>query len=50
MGGCLQFIIALNSFTLALKTSFYVLKHRRDRLKTQFLVGDLTMLLRSNRF
>ena len=30
----MQYIIALNSLTLALKTSFYALKRHRDRFKT----------------
>ena len=50
LGRCFTFIIALNSFTLAMKTSFYGLKHCRDRFKTKFLLADWTMFLRSNRF
>ena len=35
LGPWLQYIIALNSFTLALKTSFQALKRRSDRFKTE---------------
>ena len=37
LGPWLQYIIALNSFSLALKTPFKALKRRRDRFKTVIL-------------
>ena len=37
LGPWLQYIIALNSFILALKTSFWALKRRRDRFPTGIL-------------
>ena len=43
----LQYIIALNSFTLALETSFYALKRRCDRFKTGVFSSKHVFTLKS---
>ena len=46
----LQYIIALNSFTLALKTAFQAENVDVIALRRQFLVSDFNMFSRSNCF